>query len=85
MADKLGNYKVVLIFHLLLGASCYMPVLWLQSEHKQMVLLRNDTQVSNSSFDTSKVEYLESTSDFNYIFPLLLVFITISFISVHLF
>ena len=62
-----------------------MPVLWLQSEHKQMVLLRNDTQVSNSSFDTSTAEYLETTSDFNYVFPLLLVFITISFISVQLF
>lgn len=79
IADKIGNYKIVLIFNLLLGATVYLPVVWLKAEHEmyQSTLRKqNHYNISSSSNESEsnnlQVEpiqfYLEP-----YMFPILLV------------
>ena len=50
-----------------------MPVLWLQSEYKQLIVLQNETQYANFTANSTETENFESLSNYNYIFPMLLV------------
>lgn len=77
MGDKLGNYKVVLILNLLLGAFIYLPVLWLQTEYYYSPP-HNPLNLTNaSSLDDEFNGQLESEATAfylePYIFPILLV------------
>jgi len=80
LGDKLGNYKVVLMLNLLLGAFIYLPVLWLQAEYNSFYsTLSNSSQnnfTNSSPYGDDDPFANENSAEFNfqpYIFPILLV------------
>ena len=73
IADKIGNYKAVLTATLLLSVAAYLPVWWLESQHRVNF---NDTDC------TTDDELIASSAFQNdYTFPILLVARLLGFYS----
>lgn len=71
MADKIGNYKTVLIATLLLNAVTYLSVLWLELDHQSYSV--GGSNQTNSSANNSVVSTDSSITQSSYTFPILLV------------
>jgi hypothetical protein len=71
VADKIGNYKTVLIATLLLNAVTYLSVLWLELDHQSYSV--GGSNQTNSSANNSVVSTDSSITQSSYTFPILLV------------
>lgn len=79
LADKIGHYNIILTFTVLLNLLGYLPVLWLERDHRSYLTSFNQT---NCSFDNNiTLDCYVPQKQNSYTFPILLVARLIAFYS----
>lgn len=78
VADKIGNYKMILTATLLLNAVMYLSVLWLGSDHLSYNA-GGFNQTNSSANNSDLVSTSSSVPQSTYTFPLLLVVRLVAF------
>ena len=73
LGDKLGNYKILAIFGVLVGGCMPFGILWLFMDHQNYISAQHDIiGLNNESFNSSVI--IEPVIQQPYTFPLLVLF-----------
>ena len=85
VADKMGNYKMLLVCSILLGGFIYVPVPWLLHGFEELSAVSqqaNDSKPVNESLNNqTETTWSSSVPQYSYTFPVLLIIRLLGFIS----
>jgi len=86
VADKLGNYKMLLVFSILLGGFIYVPVPLLLHDFEELSAVslkdNNESRTVNESLNNqTETPWKSSVPQYSYTFPVLLIIRLLGFIS----
>lgn len=79
LADKIGNYKSLIAIGLLMGGSVPFGLLWLYNDHRDSLMILNNTTLVNVTDDSSDPD--ENPVEKSYTFPLLVFFRLMCFLT----
>ena len=89
MADKVGNYKIILICTVLLGGFVHLPVVWLIPKHQSQYNynatncdLPENMQNSSSNATSFLENCSQQSKQENYVFPILMAIRILGFFAV---
>ena len=82
VADKIGNYKLLLVFSILLGGFIYAPIPWLLNDFEVLSDEAFRNGISNETIQNETQQITRSlVPQYDYTFPILLIIRLLGFIS----